>query len=287
MTSCNSIHRGFIQMPSIFQHTLQSHHWSPINTGYHRYLKAPITLLSSSRRWITEELLFLCSFPPAGSFASAVHQKPAQCSAERMSETRSDKARQGEMVLDVCKAQVQHMGKSWPDLLEIGIISSAALGAEQAGGPGTAAEERGRMPTKAWSKLNIRRQQVPLRLLGCSFGRGEKQAIKEAEYTRVNFICSTNCHARALIALTWSARDWALLESQAVGESSKVILVGSCSHHTFHLYQGKMEGISAVLFFHKVIHCSLFRDQKGNLTRPPEILKTLTKSGASYQGKRR
>lgn len=134
----------------------------------------------------------------------------------------------------ICEAQLQHMGKSWPDLLEIGIISSAALGAEQAGGPGAAAEERGRMPMQAWSKLNIRRQQVPLRLLGCSFGRGEKQAIKEAEYTRVNFICSTNCHARALIALTCSARDWALLESQAVGESSKVALVGSCSHHTFH-----------------------------------------------------
>lgn len=50
-------------MPS----TLQSHHWSQIHTGHHRYLKAPITVISSSRRWITEELL--CSFPPAGSFA--------------------------------------------------------------------------------------------------------------------------------------------------------------------------------------------------------------------------
>lgn len=51
-----------------------------------------------------------------------------------------------EMVLDVCEAQLQHMGKSWPDLPGTGIISSAALRAEQAGGPGTAAEERGRMP---------------------------------------------------------------------------------------------------------------------------------------------
>lgn len=129
---------------------------------------------------------------------------------------------------------------------------------------------------EAWSKLNIRRQQVPLRLLGCSFGRGEKQAIKEVEYTRVNFICSTNCHARALIALTWSARDWALLESQAVGESSKVALVGSCSHHTFHLYQ-RMEGISAVLFFHKVIQCRLFRDQKGNFNQTTRDIQNINK----------
>lgn len=84
---------------------------------------------------------------PGAATCRAVHQKPAQCSAERRSETRSDKARQAEMVLDVCEAQLQHMGKSWPDLLEIGIISSAALVAEQAGGPGEAAEERGRMPT--------------------------------------------------------------------------------------------------------------------------------------------
>lgn len=72
---------------------------------------------------------------PGAATCRAVHQKPAQCSAERRSETRSDKARQAEMVLSVCEAQLQHIGKSWPDLLEIGIISSAALVAEQAGGP--------------------------------------------------------------------------------------------------------------------------------------------------------
>lgn len=73
---------------------------------------------------------------PGTATCRAAHQKPAQCSAERRSETSSDKAHQGEMVLDVCEAQLQHMGKSWPDLPEIGIISSAALLAEQAGGPG-------------------------------------------------------------------------------------------------------------------------------------------------------
>lgn len=86
---------------------------------------------------------------PGAATCSAAHQKPAQCSAESRSETRSDRAHQGEVVLEACEAQLQHMGKSWPDFPEIGIISSAALVAEQAGGPGEAPEERGRMPACA------------------------------------------------------------------------------------------------------------------------------------------
>lgn len=74
-----SLHVSGTYTPAI-QHTLQSHHWSQIHTGYHRYLKAPIPVISSSGRGITQELL--CSFPPAGSFARCCH---LQCSSSETS----------------------------------------------------------------------------------------------------------------------------------------------------------------------------------------------------------
>lgn len=84
---------GPTHMPSILQHILQSHHWSQIHTGITDIWRPP-SLWYLFQEDGTQKNCSAVSHQqvplPGAATCSAAHQKPAQCSAERRSETRSD-----------------------------------------------------------------------------------------------------------------------------------------------------------------------------------------------------